>query len=141
MDHQNHRLLKETFIQFLKFNIVGISNVLITYGIYSLAVFLTDSHRGGLIADYLFGIVYTYLCNKVFTFKKTGSGRWKMEFLRIIAVYVVIFVLNWLFLNYLVEARGWNKYFAQVVALASLTVVSFYGQKYLVFRDRRKNRS
>ena len=125
--------------QLLKFHAVGISNVLITYGIYSLVVFLTGSHRGGLAADYIFGIVYTYSLNKFFTFKKAGSGRWKAEFLRIILLYIAVFVLNWLLLDYLVEGRGWNKYFSQACALAVLTLLSFFGQKYLVFGEGKNN--
>ena len=138
MDHQNHYRLKAAALQFLKFNAVGISNVLITYGIYSLVVFLTDSHRGGLAADYIFGIVYTYSLNKAFTFRKAGSGRWKSEFLRIVVLYMGVFALNWLLLNYLVERRDWNKYSAQAFALATLTSLSFFGQKYLVFREGRQ---
>ena len=111
--------------------------MLITYGIYSLVVFLTDSHRGGLAVDYTFGIVYTYSLNKFFTFRRAGSGRWKSEFLRIVLLYMGVFVLNWFLLDYLVERREWNKYFAQAFALALLTLLSFFGQKYLVFRKGR----
>ena len=137
MDNQNHHRLRAAAHQFLKFNMVGISNVLITYGIYSLVVFLTDSHRGGLAADYTFGIVYNYSLNKFFTFRRAGSGRWKSEFLRIVLLYMGVFVLNWFLLDYLVERREWNKYFAQAFALALLTLLSFFGQKYLVFRKGR----
>ena len=133
MDYQNHHRLRAAAHQFLKFNVVGLSNVLITYGIYSLVVFFTDSHRWGLAADYVFGIVYTYSLNKFFTFKTADSGKWKTEFLRIVLLYVGVLVLNWLLLDYLVEHRDWNKYLAQAFALASLTLLSFFGQKYLVF--------
>ena len=130
--------MKAAAVQFLKFHVVGISNVLITYSIYSLVVLLTDSHRGGLIVDYTFGVVYTYLLNKRFTFQETDFRKWKTEFLRIIAVYVVVFIINWFLLNHLVEAWEWNKYLAQAAALAFLTIISFFGQKYLVFREGRK---
>ena len=138
MDYQNNHRLKAAAFQFLKFNVVGISNILICYGIYSLVVFFTDSYRFGLLADYSFGIIYTYSLNKFFTFRRAGSGRWKSEFLRIIILYLVVFLLNWFLLNYLVEDRDWDKYLAQGLALAILTAVSFLGQKYLVFREWKK---
>lgn len=135
MDHKNTHRLKIIFWQLVKFHFVGITNVLITYGIYSLVVYLYASHRMALIADYAFGIIYTFVLNKFFTFNKAQSGRGWQEFARIILVYGCVFMLNWFLLNYFVENLDWNKYLAQLFSLAIVTVLSFFGQKFIVFRE------
>ena len=128
--------MKSAIIQVLKFHFVGISNVILTYGIYSLLLYLIGSHRIALICDYVFGIVYTFLCNKYFTFKKSRSGRGLQEFLRILLLYIVVFALNWNLLNFFVESLHWNKYLAQLISLSAVTSLSFLGQKFLVFREK-----
>lgn len=138
MDYKNKNRLKISVIQFIKFNIIGLSNVFITYGIYSLVVYLSDSHRLALILDYIFGIIYTFIMNKFITFGKSRSGKLHREFIRIIVLYILIFIMNWFLLDYLVNNANWNKYLAQAVALITLAGVSFFGQKYFVFEEKNR---
>ncbi|OQX29454.1 MAG: hypothetical protein B0D92_03665 [Spirochaeta sp. LUC14_002_19_P3] len=136
MDNKNKNRLRTAVVQFIKFSYVGISNTAITYGLYALAVYILDSHRIALVIDYAFGIVYTFIMNKFFTFKKRNSGTGTIEFIRTIILYAVVFGVNWLLLNFLIEQRLWDRYFAQAVVIVVISFLSFFGQKYLVFKER-----
>ncbi len=136
MDDQNQNRLNLHLFQFLKFHVVGISNTAITYGLYSLIVYLSDSHQLALVCDYGFGIVYTFLMNKYITFKNYGSGEGWKQFTKIFGMYIIVFALNWIILDRLITIAQWNKYIAQAVTLVVLSMLSFFGQKFLVFRSR-----
>jgi putative flippase GtrA len=120
-------------IQFIKFNIVGIINTAITYGIYSLLVYLGVHHQIAVLCDYTFGIMISFFFNKHMTFKikeRTSPG---MLF-RMILSYVFILGVNMAALWVLVDTLLFNKYLSQIAALALVSVLSFTAQKFFVFR-------
>ena len=129
MGSEKRNLLRE----FISFNIVGIINTIIIYGIYSLFIFLEFDYRIALFLEYCFGIVFSFLVNRKFTFKHTGRISLRMV-VSMIGSYVIVFVLNMALLIVFVEKLFIGKYLAQLFALAISVAVSFFAQKYIVFR-------
>ena len=138
MDHKDHRPTRlEILKQFLRFNVVGVLNTALTYGIYSGLVAFGLHHIAAVGVEYVFGIVFSYLMNKRFTFTvrgRAGSGM----FLRMIVAYLPMLLLNAVLLWLLVDRLHWNKYAGQAVALSFVSVLSFTAQRMFVFRGRKE---
>ena len=129
MGSEKRNLLKE----FIAFNIVGIINTVITYGIYSLLVFLGIDYKLALFGEYCFGVAFSFLANRKFTFKHTEKINLYM-IVSMVSSYIFIFLLNMALLVVFVEKLFLGKYLAQLFALAISVAASFLAQKYVVFR-------
>ncbi len=137
MDHKDNNPRRlEILRQFVRFNIVGVLNTLLTYGIYSGLVYLGVHHLAAVVIEYAFGIVFSYLLNKRFTFAVRGGG--SGMFGRMLLAYIPTLLLNALLLWLLVDRLHWNKYVGQAVALGFVSVLSFIAQKVFVFRLRKE---
>ncbi len=137
MDRKDdHSPRLEVLKQLVRFNIVGVLNTLLTYGIYSGLVYLGVHHLAAVAIEYAFGIVFSYLLNKRFTFAVRGGG--SRMFGRMLLAYVPTLLLNALLLWLLVDRLHWNKYVGQAVALGFVSVLSFVAQRAFVFRPRKE---
>ena len=130
---KDSRKLPRQLGEFIRFNIVGIINTAITYGIYALVVYLTENYTAGVACDYAFGIVFSFLLNKYITFKNHDRITVVMV-LKMILSYLPSFLLNLVSLHILIGMWGWNKYAAQLVTAACIAVISYILQKLFVFR-------
>ncbi len=138
MDHKDdHPGRLEILKQFIRFNIVGVLNTALTYGIYSGLVYIGFHHLVAVVIEYAFGIVFSYLLNKRFTFAVRGPAGSRM-FGRMLLAYVPMLLLNALLLWLLIDRLHWNKYAGQAVALGFVSVLSFAAQRVFVFRLRKE---
>ncbi len=139
MDRKDdHPRRLEILKQFVRFNLVGALNTALTYGIYSGLVYLGLHHLAAVLIEYAFGIVFSYLLNKRFTFAVRGGG--SRMFGRMLLAYVPTLLLNALLLWLLVDRLAWNKYLGQAVALGFVSVLSFVAQRAFVFGLRKETR-
>ncbi len=122
------------FGQFVRFNLVGLINAGLTYLIYSLIVFLGLHYYLALGIEYTFGITFSFVANRKFTFTNATS-RGLTAFRRIVGVYLTVLVANFLLLTLLIEVLEWNEYLAQAAALAFLAPFSYVFQKKHVFKE------
>lgn len=129
--------VKENFIQFIKFNIVGIINTAVTFGIYSFVVFLLDNHFIGLACDYFFGIIISFALNKKVTFNN-GSKTSVFMITKMILAYVPSIILNIVLLYIFVDIANWNKYMAQFITMFLIAFISFLMQKFFVFKQEKR---
>jgi len=124
---------KALFRQVLSFNIVGAINTAITYGIYSLLVFVGLSYRAALGVEYCFGLTFSFFLNKRFTFKD-GSKTTLVGFGKMVASYAVVLGINMALLSWFIEGFRLDKYLGQLFALAISVACSFFLQKFIVFK-------
>jgi len=133
---QKKAKLAETFIQFIKFNIVGLFNTAFTYGVYSLSVYISGNHFLAVCIDYTIGIATSFVLNKHITFKNKEKITASMIF-KMILSYVPSFLLNLLSLYVLIDQLKWNKYLAQLITVFFIAYISFFLQKKFVFHKNR----
>jgi putative flippase GtrA len=131
MGSEKRNFLKE----FIIFNIVGVINTIITYGIYSFFVFLGIDYRLALFMEYCLGVVFSFFLHRKFTFRHTGIITMRMVF-SMIASYLVVLGINMALLIILVEKFSFNEYIGQIIALTVSVAISFLAQKYLVFQKK-----
>jgi putative flippase GtrA len=120
--------------QILSFNIVGAVNTAITYGIYSLLVFLGLPYLLALGLEYCFGLTFSFFLNKRFTFKD-GSRTTAASFGKMVVSYALVLALNMILLSWFVEGLGMGKYLGQLFALSFSVACSFFLQKFVVFKS------
>lgn len=125
----------ELLFQFVRFNIIGIINTGITYLLFAGIFYITESKMLGLIGDYSFGILFSFFANRRFTFKAHGK-KIGCQLIRMVSTYILIFSINAGLLYLLTDVFGLNTYFAQIVALVFVTILSFLNQKLFVFRKK-----
>lgn len=129
--------VKPVFKELISFNIIGIINTVVTYTIYSTLVFLKIDYKIALVLEYCFGITFSFFLNRRFTFHHKEFITLHMIF-SMIGSYLVVLVLNMVFLMFLVEKLAINKYLGQLTALTVSVALSFLAQKYIVFTHTRK---
>ncbi|HDQ41850.1 MAG TPA: GtrA family protein [Desulfonatronum sp.] len=129
MDHQKNRSL----IQFIRFNIIGATNVALTTSLYFLLIYLGWHYVLALSADYAFGICYSFYMNKRFTFRVRTKASTAM-FGKMLATYALVFAGNLVLLAFCVDVLGINPYLSQVLSYGLLMIVAFFMQKFFVFR-------
>lgn len=132
MDNKKGLLIK----QFILFNLIGIINTLVTYGVYSALLFSGVNFQLALVGEYAVGIIFSFVMNKNITFKHITGNSVHM-FLRMILTYVITFGINMGLLTVFVKVLGMNEYIGQFLALGIVSVLSFGLQKLLVFREKK----
>ena len=130
--------MKEGIVQFIKFNFFGLLNTVLTYCIYSTITHITGMYILGTVADYSFGILFSFFFNKNCTFKNKDKISLFL-FLKMIISYIPSFVLNLVGLYIFIEKFCWNKYLSQLLIIIFISVISFFLQKYFVFSLKGKD--
>ncbi len=129
MDHKK----RDTLIQFIKFNIVGIINTVLNYLIYSLLIYSGVGYRISLAVDYALGIAVSFILNKKYTFKKDEKTN-PLMVIKMIFSYVCIFFINVFLLEFMVEKINVDLYVGQFFSIIIIVLISFVLQKLYVFK-------
>ena len=122
-----------------KFLIVGAANTAITFVIYAALVSAGVHYNLALPIVYVIGIALGFVVNRSWTFAKPSSANSRekqsgTQLMQYILVYVLVFLLNLIVLNVLVQQFGVSPIVAQFFALCISTVCSYSLQKLWVFR-------
>ena len=131
---------KTLLIQYLRFNIVAVIYTAITYLLFSALIYFGVKYQIALVFDYLTGVLLSFFLNKRFTFKVKEKANIIM-LSKMIAVYLVHFVLNLLALNLVVSIFSEKKialYLGQLGIIVLLSLMSFIFQKIFVFKIKKR---
>lgn len=115
---------------------VGIINTALTFLVFSGMFRLTGSRIVSLAVDYLFGLLFSYVMNGIFTFK-ADMGNHRKQLPRMVLTYAVLGVANYFMLIGLTDYLHFNTYLAQFLTVGVIAVSSYGAQKLFVFRNRR----
>ena len=118
-----------------RFFIVGASNTLLVYLLYVVLIKLGLDYKLALFFDYLFGILFGYLLNRYWTF---ASNKHRLSFIKYVVLYIVVFILNILFLILLVDFLLLDPIYSQFFIVLIISLVSFLVQNTWVFSRQVK---
>lgn len=91
----NPEKLRETAIQFLRFGVVGVFGFVVDVGFFHIALDILSLGRyGSAVFSFPFAVTFTWLGNRVVTFKDRNAGHAAAQWARFAAVCAVGFVLN-----------------------------------------------
>ncbi|MER2520073.1 MAG: GtrA family protein [Bdellovibrionales bacterium] len=87
--------MRETAIQFLRFGLIGGLGFIVDVGFFHIALDILElGHYGSAVFSFPFAATFTWLGNRVFTFKDRNAGHAGAQWARFLAVCAVGFVLN-----------------------------------------------
>lgn len=137
----------EKFVQFVKFAMVGFSNVIVSYGVY--LVFFLLFQKAGILPDtdylvaqwigYVLSIFWSFYWNSKYVF---ADGQEKVPWYIALIRSFLAYSFTGIFLNgvlsfFLVQVAGISKIIVPVINLVTNVPVNFVINKFWAFR--RKN--
>jgi len=126
-------LWKKWSQEFLRFNLVGLFNLVVASTVYVALIAIGFNYVIALSADYIVGMVISFVLNKNFTFRiSQRTNVWMI--LRMISVYIAIFIINIMLLLVFIDTMKFNPYISQAIAIFVIVIISFSCQKFFVFK-------
>ncbi len=120
------QLWRQPFVRFL---FVGGLNTAFGYGVYGVLWLLGVPVELALLIAFVLGVLFNFRTTGVVVFGSRSVRRLR----RFVLVYVPLYVVNVLLLRWLCAA-GLGALVAQALCLPPVTVATYLGLKFLVFR-------
>jgi putative flippase GtrA len=124
--------LLEIRIQFLKYLVVSSINVILGYLIYLSLVVYGASIELSLLANYLFGISFSYFANQRIVFKVLDMSRLWLYFI----IHIALLIFNIYLLKSVESFLNYDKLILQAVLVFPLALVNFAIMKFIVFNKK-----
>lgn len=141
--------MKDSFIQFIKFGIVGLSNTVIGYGIYVVSLYIF--RKFGLFNNvdiyvaqfvmFVLSVLWSFYWNKKKVFVKSRESIFKSLVKTYITYGFTTFLLSEALLVLWVRVFNINEYIAPIFSLIITVPLNFIIQKFWVFRDIKESKS
>lgn len=140
--------MKDSFIQFIKFGIVGLSNTVIGYGIYVVSLYIF--RKLGLFTNidiyvaqfimFVLSVLWSFYWNKKRVFVKSKESIFKSLVKSYITYGFTTFLLSEVLLVLWVRVFNINEYIAPLLSLIITVPLNFIIQKFWVFRDIKESK-
>ncbi|AIQ50581.1 GtrA family protein [Paenibacillus sp. FSL R7-0331] len=126
----------EGFIQFLKFNAVGLLNTLIDFALFTLLHSLGMMNAPAQVISYSAGTANSFFWNKKVTFRdrdagKNGSDR--LQLVRFIILNLTVLGISVLLMHLLTGSFGIQVLIAKVLVTGITVIINFFGSRMWVF--------
>lgn len=126
--------LKEIFIQFIKFGIVGLSNTAISLGIYYLVIYVNkDLYLLGYSIGFIVSVLNAYYWNSKFVFEKKEIGTTK-PLIKTFISYGSTYLLGLVLIAIMVEKIGIIEQIAPLINLLITIPLNFILNKFWAFK-------
>lgn len=139
-------LNKKSFFQFIKFCIVGLSNTMLSYGLYVGVLFLYKFFKIDFCYDYLIATIvsfvlsvfWSFIWNRIFVFKQK-NGFW-IPLLKTYVSYSFTGLMLSSFLNWFwIDVVGLSKFIAPIINLILTVPLNFILNKFWAFKSSSKS--
>ena len=126
---------KPTFIQFVKFAMVGaVSSLILLVLLYSFTEFVGIYYLHAAALSLFISAINGYTLNHKWTFKTKGVRKHHFAFSRYLVLNICTYSLNLIVLATLVESFGVWYILAEIVAIFVALGGNFFGSKYWAFK-------
>ena len=133
---------KTEVCQFIKFGIVGASNTLIAYVIYSICVFIGIHYLLANALGFFISVLNAYYWSDRFVFKK-GEGESRNAIWTLVKTYVAYgstgLLLASILLYLYVDKLHISEYIAQLLVLVITIPLNFIINKFWSFKTKKVN--
>ncbi len=86
---------RTTALEFMKFGTVGFFGFLVDYGLFRIALDIFGfGHYGSALFSFPFGVTFTWVGNRLFTFRGRSRGKLGMEWMRFFIICAGGLILN-----------------------------------------------
>lgn len=119
--------------QLIKFSIVGVSNTLISLGVYYGLYFLGVNYLIANTAGFIVSVLNSYYWNNKYVFKKTSNGH-KKALIRTFLAYGSTFLLSTFLMFIMIECMGFSGTIAPLISLIITIPLNFLMNKFWAFK-------
>lgn len=123
--------MTSTFIQLIRFGIVGVASNALGFVWYLLLTWLGIGPKTAMSVLFLIGTLQTFVFNKRWSFQYGGTDR--LVLVRYLAAYGAGYLLNLAMLIVLVDYAGYPHVAVQAVMIIMVAAMMFLLQKFWVF--------
>lgn len=128
---------RSDFIQFLKFNAVGLLNTLVDFAVFTLLHSLGMLNTPAQIISYSAGTANSFIWNKKVTFRDrdrgSAAGFDRMQLVRFMVLNLVVLGISVLLIHLLTESFGLQVLVAKVLVTFVTVIINFFGSRKWVF--------
>ncbi len=128
--------------QFVKFGVVGISNTLIGYVVYSICIWIGMHYLLANLIGFIVSVLNAFYWSDRFVFKKQDGelrNTWASLVKTILAYASTGIVLNSLLLWLFIDEMAMSEYIAPLVILIITVPTNFILNKYWSFKTKKIN--
>lgn len=123
---------RDSFIQFIKFGLVGITNTAVGFGVYYALYFCGAHYIIANVVSWLVSVFNAFYWNNKYVFQ-SGSGWWKTLFRTYIS-YGASLIVSTLLMYMLVEYLHLSAVIAPVICLLVTVPLNFLLNKFWAFK-------
>lgn len=124
--------LRSGFVQFLKFNAVGLLNTLIDFAIFTLLTSFGLVYALAQVLSYSAGTANSFILNKKVTFKDSSQGD-RMQLLRFIVLNLIVLGISLLLMHLLTDQWGLQVLLSKVLVTFITVIINYAGSRKWVF--------
>ena len=127
----------KTFIQFLKFSLVGISNAVVGFAVYSLFIYISVHYFFANAFSFILSVLNSFFWNSLFVFKKQEDSKRSTLFtlLKTFAAYGITGIVIQSALLYLfIDKMLLSKYMAQIICIFINVPLNFLLNKFWAYK-------
>ncbi len=142
--------LPESYRQFLRYGIIGVSNTILNMVIFNILIWVTGVSIGGLVVlfsliTFVVVVIYSFFMNKRFVFNVTDEADKHRKFVNFFVVSGSVALINLGVIHLVVNIIGaptgvsthlWANV-AILITIAVSVLGNFFGYKYIVFREKK----
>ncbi|WP_410513413.1 GtrA family protein [Paenibacillus sp. BR2-3] len=129
--------LRTGFIQFLKFNAVGLLNTLIDFAVFTLLHSIGMLYPVAQVISYSAGTANSFILNKKVTFRDrervSQEGFDRTQLLKFIALNLAVLGISLLLMRLLTDQLGVQVLMAKVMVTFITVIINFFGSRKWVF--------
>ncbi|MDF9844732.1 putative flippase GtrA [Paenibacillus sp. PastF-1] len=128
--------LNAGFIQFLKFNAVGLLNTLIDFAVFTLLHSLGMMNAPAQVISYSAGTANSFFWNKKVTFRDRATnhrGSDRLQLVKFIILNLAVLGISVLLMHFLTGSFGIQVLIAKVLVTFVTVVINFFGSRMWVF--------
>ena len=141
----------KSFIQFIKFGIVGVSNTLVSYAVHRASrsvfryfgLFANRDNYAAIVVAYIVSVFWSFCLNSRFVFKqgKDGHRNWLKALMKTYLSYMFTgLVLSNIFMFFWLEVAHISENIAPLLNSALCVPINFLLNKYWAFKEEKGNK-
>lgn len=132
----NFNEMQDKYGKIIRFISVGILNTIVGYAIYAILIWLNLPPLMALLLSTIAGVTFNYFSIGKLVFQSQGG---LTVFIRFIASYCVVYVVNAQALSFLIKSLHMTPYIAQALCIPLNVTVSWLLMNHWVFTKSSKN--
>lgn len=136
INKSDNKSIWQLAIQFIKFGIVGMSNTLISLGVYYILVFFNVDPLLANTAGFIVSVINAFYWNNKYVFKNKTETSTKKAFGKVFITYGLSYLVSTLLIYLLVDVFGVSKWLAPLLRLVVTIPLNFVLNKVWAFKDK-----